>query len=216
MGRICKAVLFDMDGTLIDTEKYLNPCWIQAAAEFGYTMTREQALSLRSASGEYGEALMKEMFGPACDYQRIRARRRQLNEEAYRTFGIQKKPGAESLLAHLKKQGYRVCTSTATDEERTRKYLTQVGLISYFDEIICANMVKHGKPAPDVYLYACQVLGEAPEDCIAVEDAPNGVLSASRAGCKVIMVPDLSQPEEEIRKLLYRQAESLEELIPLF
>lgn len=211
-----KAVLFDMDGTLIDTEKYLHRCWIQAAAEFGYAMTADQALSMRSASAEYGEALMKAMFGPECDYGKIRARRRQLNEEAYEKYGIEKKPGAEALLAYLKERGYRLATSTATDEERTRRYLSQTGLLPYFDEIICATMVEHGKPEPDVYLYACRVLGEEPKECAAVEDAPNGVLSASRAGLKVIMVPDLSQPDESISKLLYARADRLDDLTAIF
>ena len=77
-------------------------------------------------------------------------------------------------------------------------------------------MVKQGKPCPDVYLYACQQIGERPEDCLALEDSPNGVLSAWRAGCQVVMVPDLTEPETELLPLLSGVAHGLEEVISAF
>jgi DNA helicase-2/ATP-dependent DNA helicase PcrA len=76
-------------------------------------------------------------------------------------------------------------------------------------------MVKEGKPSPDVYLYACERLGQAPESCMAVEDSPNGVLSAWRAGCQVVMVPDLTQPDEALKEKLYARVDTLAEIIPL-
>jgi DNA helicase-2/ATP-dependent DNA helicase PcrA len=74
-------------------------------------------------------------------------------------------------------------------------------------------MVKEGKPSPDIYQYACEQLGRKPEECIAVEDSPNGVLSAYRAGCKVVMVPDQTQPDEKLMKLLYLKCDSLFDLM---
>ncbi|MGN0691312.1 MAG: HAD family hydrolase, partial [Oscillospiraceae bacterium] len=81
------------------------------------------------------------------------------------------------------------------------------------DKVICGPMVEHGKPAPDIYLYACKELGEAPERCLALEDSPNGVRSAHAAGCGVVMVPDLTEPDEEDRKCIIGAASDLEEVI---
>ncbi len=94
--------------------------------------------------------------------------------------------------------------------------MDRAGLLSYFDRVISATQVREGKPSPDVYLYACEQLQAAPGDCYAVEDSPNGVLSAYRAGCRVIMVPDQTQPDGELSKLLYAKADSLAEIRGIF
>lgn len=205
-----QAIIFDMDGTLIDTEKYYRVFWPKAMAEFGYAMTDEQALSMRSLGRPFAPARLKEWFGEELDYYAIRQRRKDLMEECIDKEGIQPKPGAIELLSTLKQRKITTAIATATDPERTAKYLKMVGLDGYFDEIISATMVKEGKPSPDVYLYACERLGLKPEECIAVEDAPNGVLSAYRAGCKVIMVPDQTKPDEEWKKYLYACVDSLD------
>ena len=87
--------------------------------------------------------------------------------------------------------------ATATDLERTNRYLEMAGLSSYFDEIISAVMVKNGKPSPDIYQLACEKAGRIPLDCIAIEDSPNGVRAAAAAGCCVFMIPDLDEPDEQ-------------------
>lgn len=92
--------------------------------------------------------------------------------------GIESKPGAAEFLGFLKQNGYRVALATATAPERTKKYLSALGLYDYFDEIVCASMVAKGKPEPDIYLYAAEKLGLAPENCIALEDSLNGIKSA--------------------------------------
>ena len=96
--------------------------------------------------------------------------------------------------------------------ERASRQLKETGIYEYFDEIVSAAGVERGKPAPDVYLAACRLLGEKPEDCVAVEDSPNGVRSAYDAGLRVIMVPDQTEPDEELKRLLYARVSSLLEL----
>ena len=93
--------------------------------------------------------------------------------------------------------------ASANEKPRTERYLKQSGLYQYFDHLICADMVAHGKPAPDIYAYACVQLGEKPENCFAVEDSPNGVTSAYRAGCKVVYVPDQTPMDDEIAHMVY-------------
>ena len=205
--------IFDMDGTLIDTEKLYRKFWPMALAEFGYTMTDEQVLSMRSLGRPFAPVKLKEMFGPELDYPAVRECRKRLMEEYIDAHGIELKPGCIELLTNLKENGLRAAIATATDLPRTEKYLEILGIRDYFTEIVCATMVKEGKPSPGIYQYACEQLNRKPEECIAVEDSPNGVLSAYRAGCKVVMVPDQTQPDEELMKLLYRKCDSLFDLM---
>lgn len=207
-----KAVLFDMDGTLIDTEKYYRIFWPKAMAEFGYHMTDEQVLSMRSLGRPFAPAQLKEWFGEELDYYAIRARRTQIMEECLDKEGIQLKPGAVMILRELQRRGIPAAVATASPPERTEKYLNNTGIRQYFSKIISATQVKEGKPSPDIYLFACEELGFEPEECMAVEDAPNGVLAAYRAGCKVVMVPDQTQPDEELKKCLYGCVERLDQL----
>lgn len=204
-----KAFIFDMDGVLIDTEKLFFIYWRQAARDCGYEMTEEQALSLRSLAGKFAAPLFKEWYGEAADYQACRRRRMELMNEHIAKYGIEKKAGVDELMTYLKQQNLKISLATATDFERATRYLKMLDLLHYFDKITCATMVENGKPYPDVYLAAVAELGFVPEECVAVEDSPNGVTSAFRAGCKVIMVPDLTQPDEQLQQKLYRKCDSL-------
>ncbi len=209
------AVIFDMDGTLIDTEKYYRVFWPRALAQFGYHMTDEQALYMRSLGRPFAPAKLKEWFGPELDYAAVRSCRKRLMEDYLEKVGIDLKPGALELLGALQEHHVQTAIATASDRERTVKYLGNLGLLPYFSRIICATQVREGKPAPDIYLYACEQLGKVPGECFAVEDSPNGVRSAYRAGCKVIMVPDQTPPDEELSGLLYAKADCLLDILPL-
>lgn len=207
-----KTVIFDLDGTLIDTEKYFKVFWRKAAEAFGFDMSEEQALQLRSLGRPFAPALLREWFGENFDYGVVRDKRRQLMKEYFNTKSIELKPGAEKALVWLKQNGYRVALATATPVDRATEHLKETGIYEYFDMIVSAAQVEKGKPAPDVYLFACKQLGEQPEDCIAVEDSPNGVNSAYEAGLQVVMVPDQTEPDEALQGKLYACIPSLEEL----
>jgi HAD superfamily hydrolase (TIGR01509 family) len=209
------AVIFDMDGLLIDTEKHLVRCWCQAAREFGFPMEERHALHIRSLAGKFAAPYLQAELGADFDYQRVRQRRKELVAQALAENGLERKKGALELLRWLRENGYRTAVATATDPERAEAYLTQIGVRQLLDEVVCATMVENGKPEPDVYLYACSRIGEQPEHCLALEDSPNGVRSAARAGCKVVMVPDLTPPEPELLPLLSGVAESLDEVIEI-
>lgn len=210
-----KAVIFDLDGTVLDTEKLLVKYWCMAANEFGFPMEREHALHLRSLARKYAEPLLKEWFGESCDYMTLRNRRMELMTAHINKYGLETKGGIKELLIYLGEKGYKRAVATATDLNRAGGYLKDVGLYDYFDCIISAHQVQNGKPKPDVYLYAVSQLGLQPDECIAVEDSPNGVISASDAGCRTIMVPDLTEPDDELKKRIYAVCHSAADIIEI-
>lgn len=207
-----KAVIFDMDGTLIDTEKIYRLIWPITLKEMGLTMKEEHYMQMRSLGRPFAPIKMKEWYGQDFDYDGARARRKVKFENYIAEHGIQCKKGALELLEYLHSKNIVTAIATATDMERATRYLEMTGLTNHFDKVLSATMVKEGKPSPDVYLYACQELGLDPKECVAVEDAPNGITSAWRAGLNVIMVPDQSQPDEETMAKLTYCVESLDKI----
>lgn len=208
-----KAFIFDLDGTLIDTEKIYRQVWPKAAADLGYVFTDEMYLKLRSMGRPFVLDQFKEWFDEDFDYHEARRIRKGYFDEYISKNPIERKKGAIELLTFLRDKGIVTAIATATDLSRASEYLKSTGLDGYFDKVISATMVDEGKPSPKVYLYAAQELGFTPDECVAVEDAPNGVLSASRAGLTVIMVPDQSEPDEELMKIIDIKAKSLDEII---
>ncbi len=204
-----KGVISDMDGVILDTEKLYVRFWCEAANYYGYPMQRHHALSIRSMARGFAIERLKSYFGADFDYYAVHDKRIELMDKYIEQYGIEAKPGAKELLSFLQSNGYRVALATATAPDRTKRYLESLGLYGYFDEIVCASMVKRGKPEPDIYILAAEKLGLHTEECLALEDSQNGIKSASSAGCKTVMVPDLDLPDEKINPLLYGVAKNL-------
>lgn len=210
---LIKGAIFDMDGLMLDTEKLLVKFWRQAAKEHGFDMTVEHVLGIRSLSRKYAIPHLKGIFGENFDFEAVRSRRIELMNSYIDEYGFEIKKGLFELLDYLKSHNYKIAVATATDLTRATMYLNKAKAFDYFDEIICGDMITHGKPDPDIYLKAAEVLNLAPAECIALEDSPNGIKSAYSAGCKVIMVPDLSQPDDEVLPLLFGVCESLDKVV---
>ena len=182
MDRKIKGAVFDMDGLMIDTEKLLVKFWRESAEYFGYTMTDENVYSIRSLSRKYSVPFLKGLFGDEFPFEKVRDRRIKLMNDYIDRFGFETKKGLFELLGYLRENNYKIAVATATDRERAENYLEKINALGCFDAVICGDMVKNGKPDPDIYITACGEIGLSVGECVAFEDSPNGVNSAYTAG----------------------------------
>lgn len=213
--RKISGVLFDMDGIVLDTEKLYTRFWCEAAIALGYPMTQEQAMGMRSLNREAGQARLESYFGSGVSLAELRDKRIKLMDAYVQEHGVEAKPGIFELLAFLKECGIPTAITTSSPMDRVYRYLDPLGLTAQFDRLCSGHDVPHGKPEPDIYLYGARSIAVAPEECLAIEDSHSGILSAYRAGCAAIMVPDLDEPDEETQKLLFARCDSLLDVIEL-
>lgn len=213
--RPIRGVLFDMDGLVLDSEILYTRFWREAANSLGYPMTVEQSLGMRSLGKKLGQPYLESLFGPGIDYTTVREKRIELMEAYVAQHGIAPKPGIYELLDFLEENGIPAAIASSSPLEAIERNLSAVNLLHRFQKLCSAHAIPNGKPAPDIYLLAAKELGLKPEECLALEDSPTGILSAYRAGCLPVMIPDLDQPEEDTRKLLFAKADALTDVITM-
>lgn len=210
-----RGVLFDMDGVILDSEKLYARFWAEGCACFGYHMTYQQALGMRSLNARAGQEYLSTLFGPEISYPVVRAKRIELMDAYVAEHGVEAKPGILELLDYLASRHIPYAVTTASPNDRIQNHLGRLGLYERFDHICTAHEVPHGKPAPDIYLLGAETIGVPPEHCLALEDSYTGLLSAYRAGCLASIVPDLDQPGENILSIAYAKLDSLMDVIGL-
>lgn len=180
-----RAIIFDMDGVLLDSETLHYHVIHDMMTERGYTYTVEH---LQKYCGvpetEIWQPLLNELGGEHDDpiqaqEEHWKRYRKQLEQHGFPRF-----PGTEACLKALKQQGYRLAVASASTSEVIYEYMHQLGYTDYFDCIVSAQFCSHGKPEPDVFLLASEQLGISPKDCLVVEDSKNGMIAAERAGMK--------------------------------
>ena len=213
--RPIRGILFDMDGLVLDREALYTRFWREAAHALGYPMTVEQSLGMRSLGKKRGQPYLESLFGPGIDYTTLRSRRIELMDAHVEIYGIAPKPGIYELLDYIETHGIAAAIASSSPMESIEKHLSAVNLLHRFQKLCSGHDIPNGKPAPDIYLLAAEKLGLRPEECFALEDSPTGILAAHRAGCLPVMIPDLDQPDEDTRALLYAKADSLADIIPL-
>lgn len=214
-GRKIRGILFDMDGLVLDSEKLYTRFWAEASQAMGYPMTRQQALGMRSLDSIASQAWLDTCFGPGVDYHRMHRIRVERMGAYIEKHGVDLKPGIRELLDYLDSRDIPRAITSSSPPDRIREHLSRHNLDTRFTKLCSGYQVANGKPAPDIYLYGAASLKLAAEDCIALEDSPAGVLSAYRAGCLPVMIPDQDQPDAETAALLYAKADSLLDVIPL-
>ena len=193
-----KAVIFDVDGTLLDTERIYMKAWKEAAAEAGYVMPDVVLQKTRAVNTKDAARIFEEEIGNGFSYQAVRPIRVRIAEEIIKRESPILKPGVLELLAFLEEKGIRLSVASSTNRQGTREHLAESRILDRFEVVVGGDMVTNGKPHPDIFLKAAEALGAAPEECIVVEDSPAGIRAAHAAGMKAVLVPDQATITQEI------------------
>lgn len=196
-----KAVIFDMDGVIFDSERCIIECWKVIAKKHNIKDTEPVLMKCLGITYEEAKRIFLEHYGEDFPYDAWKKERSDLYHERYDGGKLPLKPDIEELLVFLKQNGYKVGVASSTREAIVSKQLMDAGLIKYFDNLTCGDMLEKSKPEPDIYLMACDKLGVKPEEAIAIEDSYNGIRSSYKAGMFPIMVPDLAEPDDEMELL---------------
>ena len=196
-----RAVVFDMDGVLFDTERLCMDMWAKVADARGLSGMIQVGYDSIGRNENDPRALTLAAFGADFDFEDFRAEVARLCHNYMQQQGIPVKKGVQELLDFLQEQGYRIALASSSSRQSVLRNLERAGFTAYFEEIISGDMVEHSKPRPDIYLLACEKLGVEPKAAYAIEDSPNGIRAAHGAGMKPIMVPDLIEADEEMKIL---------------
>lgn len=214
-NRNIRGLVFDMDGLLFDSERIVQRSWELAGAILGYPHMGACIYHTLGMNLDGRNAYFREHIGEDFPCREFAQKAREQFYQIVSREGLPVKPGALELLEYAKEKGYRIGIATSSRREYAWNNLKQAGIFSYFDGGVYGDMVSHAKPDPEIYLRACECLGLPAQDCMALEDAPAGIRSAHRAGLLTVAVPDLVQPPEEIRPMIFRICGTLHEVIPL-
>ena len=208
-----KAIIFDKDGTLHDTEKVYEQAWKAAGLELNVP---DMETTIRDCTGTTIPWIAEYWAGkyPTIPFEEYLPRR-QFHYFRLLEQGIPVKKGAYEVLDYLKAHGYRIGMATSTPWDTVKEHLERTDMLSYFDTVVTGDMIQNGKPAPDIYLLAAERLGVDPADCIGVEDSLNGVRAVAAAGMRPVMIPDLISPTPEVEAILWKKADCLLDLLPI-
>ena len=210
------TVVFDMDGVLFDTERLCMESWLALSEKYGISNMEEFYPKCIGRNDTDTTALVLEYYGADFPYEKFRRETSLWFHDWIDQNGLPVKEGVRELLDFLKEHDWKVGIASSTRCQSVAEHLERTGLREYFSVIVGGDMVEHSKPQPDIYLIACEKLEVSPAQCYAIEDSPNGIRAAYRAGMKPIMVPDLLQPDEEMTQLSYKIFKDLKEVLAYF
>ena len=212
------TVIFDMDGVILDTEMIYMLAWEYLAPEIGIEVqfARELVLACTGTTSETTKKIMIEMLGSEEMYTKSVELSRQYFQKYINENGIPVKKYARKILKYLHDNNIPVGLASSTKEVTVRQQMKETGLYDYFNVILGGDNVVNGKPAPDIFLDCAQKLAASPETCYVIEDSFNGIRAAHAAGMHPIMVPDLRQPDNEIKGISEAVLPDLNEVIKYF
>lgn len=206
-----KAIIFDMDGVILDSETISDRTWAIAQKEMNVSTDSDFINLCRGLNHNDTLQVLHEVFGADFDAEGFLNKTTSHFYEIEDKEGIPLMPYAKELLNYLKPK-YRLALASSTNGKAVQRQLTNTGVIDFFETRTTGEMVEHSKPDPEIYLMACRSLGLESAECVAVEDSPNGIRSAHAAGIPVIMVPDKIKPTPELESLCWKICPSLKSL----
>lgn len=195
-----KAIIFDMDGVLLDSETVCDRTWKMAFKELDMECNPAVLKACIGCNKTDSARIIREHLGDDFDSEKFLERTSYFFHKIEQDEGIPLKPYVTEVLEYLSKK-YVLALASSTREESVRRELSNAGIIKYFNSLTCGDMVTHSKPDPQIYSMACNSIGMSPQNCIAIEDSYNGVKSAVAAEIPAIMVPDKLPPNEEMHKI---------------
>lgn len=196
-----KAVVFDMDGVIFDSERAVMQCWKEVASRHNIPDIEKAILACTGTTMVRTREIMLNLYGADFPYDEYARESSAIFHSRYDGGRLPMKQGVKELLTFLKERGKKIALASSTRQQVVTDELRDAGIIEYFDRIICGDMVSRSKPAPDIFLKACEELNISPSDSYAIEDSYNGIRAAHAGGLHPIMVPDLLPADEEMQSL---------------
>ncbi|WP_207737618.1 HAD family phosphatase [Clostridium sp. D43t1_170807_H7] len=206
-----KAVIFDMDGVIFDTEMVYLKVWSEVFEKYGYKMTKEIYASVLGTGRENVKKVFLSNFGSDLPIDDMYIEKDEnLAKEIEK--GVPLKPGVCEILEYLKENNFKIALATSALSERAFKQLKQANIESFFHDIVCRDEVRETKPNPDIFLKAADKLSIRPEQCIVIEDSSAGIEAAFNAGMLPFHVVDLKKADEKILSSAYKSFNNLNEI----
>ncbi len=196
-----KAVVFDMDGVIFDSERAVMQCWKEVASRHNIPDIEKAILACTGTTMVRTREIMLNLYGADFPYDEYARESSVIFHSRYDGGRLPMKQGVKELLTFLKEHDKKIALASSTRQQVVTDELRDAGIIEYFDRIICGDMVSRSKPAPDIFLKACEELNVSPSDSYAIEDSYNGIRAAHAGGLHPIMVPDLLPADEEMQSL---------------
>ena len=210
--KMISFVIFDMDGTLLDTEKLFRRSWIETSEDHGLPDSESFYEFVAGSPAILLREKFLHTYGNGVDYDEFLARRKQ-KFLSYIQNDVPLKPHCVELLDYLKSEGVKIALATSTNIEITRNNLEKSGILKYFDAIVTGDEVRNGKPAPDIFLLAAERISAIKDETVIVEDTYNGLRGAFAAGIRGIMVIDGQMPNEETHRIAVCECQDLNEVL---
>ncbi len=213
-GKRIFSAIFDMDGTMFDTERLRFKTLKQASMEIaGKPLSEQTLIGSLGLSAKRAEALARANHGEDFPYAQVRKRADELELEHVRNHGVPIKPGLLEVLERLRKSGLTLAVATSSRRAIAEEYLINANVLKYFDITVCGDEVSQGKPHPEIFLRAARALNCEPDQCFMVEDSENGMLSAIRAEGQAILIEDIKPPAAEVKAGALKAYRSMNEFL---
>ena len=194
-----KAAIFDMDGLILDSERTVLSCWEQIGEKYGFPNIREYGISVIGKNKKATVDEFARVYGEPGD--RYERELREIYNGLAEQGKVPLKPHTIELLSAMKNAGMKIAIASSSTREEVTTQMEMLGALPYFDTCVCGDQVTKSKPDPEIFLLACEALGVKPEEGVGLEDSFNGVRSCKASGLYTIMVPDIIQPDDEMKSL---------------